>query len=55
MNLGGPELLIVLVVVLVLFGSTKLPKLARSIGEAKRELDSGMRDAKRAEPADTTP
>ena len=44
MNLGGPELLIVLVVVLVLFGGAKLPKLARSIGEAKRELDAGIRD-----------
>jgi sec-independent protein translocase protein TatA len=44
MNLGGPELLIVLLVVLVLFGGAKLPKLARSIGEAKRELDHGLRD-----------
>ena len=44
MNLGAPELLIVLVVVLVLFGGAKLPKLARSIGEAKRELDAGIRD-----------
>jgi sec-independent protein translocase protein TatA len=43
MNLGGPELLIVLAVVLVLFGSTKLPSLARSIGEAKAELDKGFR------------
>jgi sec-independent protein translocase protein TatA len=52
-NLGGPELLIVLVVVLVLFGSTKLPKLARSIGEAKKELDAGMREAKQDKPVDT--
>jgi sec-independent protein translocase protein TatA len=43
-NLGAPELLIVLVVVLVLFGGAKLPKLARSLGEAKSELDKGMRD-----------
>ena len=45
MNLGGPELLIVLAVVLVLFGGAKLPKLARSVGEAKRELDAGLRDS----------
>jgi sec-independent protein translocase protein TatA len=38
MNLGAPELLIILVVVLVLFGSTRIPKLARSVGEARREL-----------------
>jgi sec-independent protein translocase protein TatA len=43
MNLGGPELLIVLAVVLVLFGGAKLPQLARSLGEAKQELDKGMR------------
>jgi sec-independent protein translocase protein TatA len=43
MNLGGPELLIVLVVVLVLFGGSKLPQLARSLGEAKGELDRGLR------------
>jgi sec-independent protein translocase protein TatA len=43
-NLGAPELLIVLVVVLVLFGGAKLPKLARSLGEAKAELDKGIRD-----------
>ncbi len=37
-SLGGPELLIVLFLGLLLFGSTRLPKLARSLGEAKREL-----------------
>jgi sec-independent protein translocase protein TatA len=46
MNLGAPELLIVLVVVLVLFGGRKLPELARSLGQAKRELDSGMKGEK---------
>lgn len=40
MNLGAPELAILLVVVLVLFGGAKLPKLARSLGEARRELES---------------
>ena len=42
MNLGAPELLIVLVVVLVLFGGAKLPKLARSLGEAQNEFKKGM-------------
>lgn len=44
MNLGAPELLIVLLVILVLFGGAKLPQLARSLGEAKRELESAQRD-----------
>ena len=42
MNVGAAELLIVLAVVLLLFGSTRLPKLARSLGEAGRELRRGM-------------
>jgi sec-independent protein translocase protein TatA len=41
MDLGAPELLIILVVVLVLFGGAKLPSLARSLGEAQRELKRG--------------
>lgn len=43
-GLGTTELLIVLVVVMLVFGSTRLPKLARSLGQAKRELEHGMSD-----------
>ncbi len=46
MNLGVTELLIVLAVVLLLFGSTRLPALARSVGAAKREFHDGERDAR---------
>lgn len=42
MNLGASELLIVLAVILILFGGAKLPQLARSLGEARRELAKGM-------------
>jgi sec-independent protein translocase protein TatA len=45
MNLGAPELLILLAVVLLLFGGRKLPELARSIGHAKREFEQGVDDA----------
>jgi sec-independent protein translocase protein TatA len=41
-NLGAPELIIVLIVVLVLFGGAKLPKLARSLGEAQNEFKKGV-------------
>jgi len=41
-SVGAPELIILLVVVLLLFGSTKLPKLARSIGEASQEFKKGV-------------
>ena len=36
--------MIVLAVVLVLFGGAKLPKLARSLGEAKREFEHSTRE-----------
>lgn len=42
LGLGLPELIIILVVLLLLFGSTKLPKLARSIGESAGELKKGF-------------
>ncbi len=43
-SIGAPELIIVLLVVLLLFGSTKLPKLARSIGEASKEFKKGVNE-----------
>ena len=38
MDIGAPELLIILVIGLLIFGSNKLPKLARSLGQASREF-----------------
>jgi sec-independent protein translocase protein TatA len=38
----GPDLLILLAVVLVLFGGSRLPQLARSLGSAKREFEAGI-------------
>ena len=52
MNLGGPEMLIVLVVVLLLFGSRKVPELARSLGKAQREFKDGLSDG--PHPSDQT-
>jgi sec-independent protein translocase protein TatA len=44
-NLGAPELLIVLLVILVLFGGAKLPKLARSMGQAQSEFKRGLAES----------
>jgi sec-independent protein translocase protein TatA len=38
---GGPELLIVLVVIVLLFGANRIPKLARSTGQAMGEFRRG--------------
>ena len=43
-SFGPTELIIVLIIVLLLFGAAKLPKLARSMGEAQREFKKGLRD-----------
>ena len=43
-NIGGPEILIILVVVLLLFGAKKLPDLARSIGASAKEFKKGVED-----------
>ena len=43
-NLGAPELLIILLVVLVIFGGAKLPKLARSLGQAQSEFKKGLKE-----------
>ena len=42
MSLGAPELILVLVIVLLVFGGSKLPKLARSLGQAQKEFKQGV-------------
>lgn len=46
-NLGAPELIIILVIILLLFGSKKLPELTRTIGSSVKELRSSMADDKK--------
>jgi sec-independent protein translocase protein TatA len=46
-GLGGPELLVIMFIVLVLFGANRLPELARGIGKSVREFKkaaSGVED-----------
>ncbi|MEX0833214.1 MAG: twin-arginine translocase TatA/TatE family subunit [Actinomycetota bacterium] len=42
---GAPELIIILVIVLLLFGAKKLPEMARSLGRSSKEFKKGMADA----------
>src|SRR5580704_9236361 len=37
-NLAGPDLIVILLIVLLLFGAKKLPELARGMGQAVREF-----------------
>jgi sec-independent protein translocase protein TatA len=43
-NLGAPELLLIFLIVLLLFGGKKLPELARSAGSSVRELRKGLNE-----------
>ena len=69
-NLGGPDLIIILLIILVLFGAKKLPELARGMGSAIKEFQkakdeftdelhtAGKTDAAKPDvrtPADTVP
>jgi sec-independent protein translocase protein TatA len=53
MNFGGSEMIIVLVVVLVLFGGSQLPKLARNLGKAQKEFKDGLTEGGKDAPAST--
>jgi sec-independent protein translocase protein TatA len=42
LDIGAPELIVVLLILLLLFGSKKLPELSRSIGQSAHELRKGL-------------
>ncbi len=42
--LEGPDLVIVALIVLLVFGGSRIPSLARSLGEAQREFRKGLQD-----------
>ncbi len=48
-GLGAPELLIILAVVVVIFGGAKIPKLARSLGQAQKEFKAGLEDGSKGD------
>lgn len=54
-DFGPQEMIIVLVLVLVLFGGSQLPKLAKNLGQAQKEFKKGLDDGKKPteEPTDT--
>lgn len=41
-GIGGREMIILLVIVLIIFGPTQLPRLAQSLGRSARELKKGL-------------
>ena len=45
-NIGLPEIIIILVIVLLVFGPRRLPEMAKGIGQSVREFRKGIRDMK---------
>lgn len=45
---GAPEALIVLVVILVLFGGSQIPKMARNLGQAQKEFKKGLSEGQKS-------
>ena len=52
MGLGAPELLIILVIMLVLFGGAKLPSLAKGLGQSIKEFKKASRDDEPIQPTE---
>ncbi len=53
--LDPPEIILILVVVLVLFGGAQLPKLAKNLGKAQKEFKDGLADGQKAADDAKTP
>ncbi len=51
MGLSGGELLIILAIILLLFGGSKLPSLARGLGQSMKEFKKAAKDDDPAVPA----
>ena len=54
-NLGGSELLLIFLIVLLLFGGAKLPSLARGLGQSIKEFKKAQREEDEATPPAAKP
>lgn len=50
-NIGWPELLLIALVILLLFGGRRIPELMRSLGSGIRQFKAGMREGPDEKPA----
>lgn len=45
LGLGTPEIIGIVIVLFLLFGATRLPQLAKSLGQSRKAFKEGMREA----------
>ena len=48
-GLGTPELVIIVLVIFLLFGATRLPQLAKALGQSKKAFREGIEEGERGE------
>lgn len=48
LNLGGPEIFLIVLVVLLLFGGKKIPELMRGLGKGVKSFKEGMNDVEKS-------
>jgi len=48
-GLGTPELVIIVLVIFLLFGATRLPQLAKALGQSKKAFREGIEESERGE------
>lgn len=46
-GLGTPELVVIAIVIFLLFGATRLPQLAKALGQSKRAFKEGLDDGEK--------
>ena len=54
MNLMGPDMMVIFLIVLLLFGAKKLPDMARSVGRAQGEFKKGLKEGNVEESTEPT-
>jgi sec-independent protein translocase protein TatA len=52
MNFGTTEIILIVAVLFLLFGATRLPQLARSLGQSRRAFKEGLREGEEEERAE---
>jgi len=52
LGLGAPELIVILIILLVLFGGAKLPALAKGLGQSIKEFKKAAKEGDDEKPAD---